>query len=60
MEDRDRLCCLTLDEMEIAVGLQYDPSSKQIIGDSTLPGHSGAANHALVLMLSGMCGALGS
>jgi hypothetical protein len=37
--------------MEIALGLEYDPSSKEVIGDVTLPGCSGTAKHALVAML---------
>lgn len=53
MEERDRLCCLTLDEMEIKTAVEYDVSSKQVLGKVTLPGHSGTANHALVVMLGG-------
>lgn len=53
MNERDRLCCLTLDEMEISQAVEYDPSSKRIIGDVTLPEHDGIANHGLVLMLGG-------
>ena len=53
MAERDRLCCLTLDEMEITAALEYDFGSKQILGDVTLPGMDGKANHALVVMLGG-------
>lgn len=54
MDEKDRLCCLTLDEMEIKRSVEYDASSKQVLGDVTLPGSSGEANHALVFMLGGM------
>lgn len=53
MEERDRLCCLSLDEMETKKVVEYDPSNQQVIGDVTLAGSSGEANHALVSMLGG-------
>ena len=53
MEERDRLCCLTLDEMEISAATEYDASSKSVLGDVTIPGHDGQATHALVVMLGG-------
>lgn len=54
METKDRLCCLSLDEMEISKSYDFDPSCKQVLGDVTLPGHHGQANHALVVMLGGI------
>lgn len=51
--DLDKLCCLSLDEMELKQAIEYDPSSKTVLGQITLPGHSGHANHALVFMLGG-------
>lgn len=42
-----------MDEMEIKQAVEYDASSKIILGDITLPGHNGKANHALVFMLGG-------
>lgn len=53
MDDRDRRCCLTLDEMEISPSLEYDSSSKSALGDITLPNQQGSANHLLVFMLAG-------
>ena len=53
MNPRDRYCWLTLDEMEIKQGTDYDPSSQTVLSDATLPGSSGQANHALVVMLGG-------
>lgn len=53
MSDIDKLCCLTLDEMEIKKAVEYDPSSKTVLGKITLPGHQGEANHGLVFMLGG-------
>jgi hypothetical protein len=38
MEERDKLRCLSLDEMEIKPSYEYDPSSKKVLGDITLPG----------------------
>lgn len=53
MDKQDRLCCLTLDEMEITRAVEYDSGSRQVLGDVTLPGHNGPASHALVVMLGG-------
>lgn len=53
MEERDKLCCLTLDEMEISPSVEYDPSSKQVIGDVTIKDHEGQATHGLPFMLGG-------
>lgn len=53
-EPRDKLCCLSLDEMEITSCYEYDGSSKCILGDSTMEGSVGRANHGLVFMLGGM------
>jgi hypothetical protein len=39
--------------MEIKQSYDYDPSSKQVLGDVTLPGNTGPANHALAVMLGG-------
>ena len=39
MEDeRDCLCCLTLDEMEITSRTEYDAGSRTVLGDCTLGG----------------------
>ena len=54
LNTKERECCLTLDEMSLRVGLQFDRSSGCLRGDVTLPGHSGGANHALVVMLGGV------
>ena len=53
MEPRNRICCLTLDEMAITSSYEYDVSSRTVLGDVTLPNHTGQASHALVLMLGG-------
>lgn len=50
----EKVCCLTLDEMSITPNIEYDQSSGQLIGNVTLPGHSGIATHALVFMLGGI------
>jgi hypothetical protein len=54
MKAEERECCLTLDEMSIAAGVDFDIRSGSFIGDVTLPGHSGAATHGLVFMLGGI------
>ena len=54
MKPEEKECCLTLDEMCIQPGLQYDQSSSCLRGNVTLPGHSGIATHALVFMLGGI------
>lgn len=54
MNTKDRLRCLTLDEMEMTSSVQYNDSSKSVLGNVTLPGRTGQANHALVVMLGGM------
>ena len=53
MAEKERKCCLTLDELKINEGLEYDRSSGSIIGMSTLPGHTHPATHGLVFMLAG-------
>lgn len=55
MKPNDRYCSLTLDEMSIASKIEYDSSSGSILGNVTLPNHSGPATHGLVFMLSGVC-----
>ena len=54
MDDMDKLCCLTLGEMEIKKAAEFDNSSWSILGKITLSGHSGEANHGLVFMLGDM------
>lgn len=51
-DEKDRLCCLTLDEMAITSRIEYDPSCKSVLGDATL-GPAVLATHALVFMLGG-------
>ena len=53
MKECDRICCLSLDEMEITAAYEYDAGSKQVRGEVTLPGHRGQASHGLVIMLGG-------
>lgn len=53
MEESDKLCCLTVDEMQIQSRVEYDANLKCVLGDVTVPGHEGEANHALVFMLGG-------
>lgn len=50
----ERKCVLTLDEMNLEVGWNYDPKSGSYYGNVTLPEHSGPATHALTFMLGGL------
>ena len=54
MSVHERECCLTLDEMSIAAGVEFDTRSGHFIGDVTLPDHTGVATHSLVFMLGGI------
>lgn len=54
MSDKERACCLTLDEMSLKSKVDMDPSQGCLIGGVTLPDHHGLANHALVFMLGGI------
>jgi len=49
IHERER--CLTLDEMSIAAGVEFDTRSGHFIGDVTLPDHTGVATHSSVFML---------
>ena len=53
MKSEERLCCLTLDDMSITSNVEYDGSSGQLLGEVTLPGHTGIVTHGLVFMLGG-------
>ena len=54
MSTEEKQCVLTLDEMAIKPAVELDNRTGHFIGDVTLPGHSGAATHALVFMLGGI------
>lgn len=54
MSSHEKNCAITLDEMAITSSNIFDPSSKQYIGDVTLPQHKGIAKNALVVMLGGI------
>ena len=53
MAEKEKMCCLTLDELKIKESIEYDRSSGTLLGKSTLPGHSLPATHSLVFMLAG-------
>jgi hypothetical protein len=51
-KNEERLCCLTMDEMSIKAGLDYDKKSDAFIGDVTLPSKSQEkASKALVFQV---------
>lgn len=54
MVEDEKKCVLTLDEMSLSVGYNYDAKSGRCYGDVTLPDHDGPATHALVFMLGGL------
>ena len=56
MSEKDKRCCLTLDELSIKTELQYDSSTGTILGNVTLPDHPPTpSTKGLVFMLSGLC-----
>ena len=54
MNDKEKDCALTLDEMSITPSVEYDTRTGRLMGEVSLPGHSGKATHAMVFMLSGI------
>ena len=54
MNEHERKCCLTLDEMALSANIDYDASTGTVIGNADLPGCTGLATHAYVFMLGGM------
>ncbi len=54
MNIKDKNCCLSVDEMEIASYQDFDTSKKSFIGNVTL-GKLGIAKHYTVVMLRGLC-----
>lgn len=54
MQEKERDCSLTIDEMSISPSTEYDMRTGRIMGEVTLPGHSGRATHAMVFMLAGI------
>ena len=54
MHDKEKYCALSLDEMSITPSSEYDTRTGRLMGEVTLPGHSGRATHAMVFMLSGI------
>lgn len=54
MNEKERHCALTIDEMSISQSVEYDTRSGRLLGSATLPGHSGKATHAMVFMLAGI------
>lgn len=50
----ERKCVLTLDEIVLKAGWNYDPKLGCCFGDVTLPNHDGEATHALTFMLGGI------
>lgn len=54
MQEEERRCVLTLDEMTLKVGYNLDIKSGCCYGEVTLPGHTGDATKALAFMLGGI------
>lgn len=53
-KETDKDCMLVLDEMSVIAGNIYDNSIKEMIGQITLPDHSGEADEALVFLIAGL------
>ena len=54
MNDMEKECTLTLDEMAISEGVELHMGTGRLFGDVTLPQHTGEATHACVFMLAGI------
>jgi len=54
LHDKEKDCALTLDEMSITTSTEFDTRTGRLMGQVTLPGHSGQATHAMVFMLAGI------
>jgi len=54
MQEHEKLCALTFDEMSIIPAIEIDKTSKAHIGYITIPNQLGSATHGLVFMLSGI------
>jgi len=54
LHEKERECCLFLDEMSVKTSLDYDIRTENFVGDVTLPQHSGTATHALVFVVAGI------
>ncbi|KAJ3640491.1 hypothetical protein Zmor_003785 [Zophobas morio] len=54
MTEHEKDCVIVLDEMAISSSNVFDNSSKQFVGNVTLPSHSGIATQALAIMLGGI------
>ena len=59
MNDYERKCILTLDEMSLKQRVDFDKSTGSIFGRSTLGDDKEIASHGLVFMLSGKWLAIG-
>lgn len=54
MSPYERLCSITLDETSIKSRNEYDVSTGKVLGFVNLPGHTGIATKALVVMICGV------
>ena len=52
----ERKVVLVCDEMKIQEGLSHDANLGKSLGDVTLPGHSGVADHACTWMIGSISG----
>ena len=53
MNEMEKKCVLTLDEMSIIPSIEMHLGTGRLFGNKTLPGHKCKATHALVFMLTG-------
>ncbi len=54
LNEQERWCSLTMDEMSIRKSIDYDVKSDSFMGYVTLPGHDGEASKALCVQLGGL------
>lgn len=54
MREMDKNVILLLDEMTIQESLEYNKGTDELVGNVTLPHHTGSATHALVFYICGL------
>ena len=54
MNEEEKFCCITLDEMSVLLSIEYDSSTSQLVANVNLPNHTGQSTHGLVFMLAGI------
>lgn len=54
MEESDRFCCMSIDEMEINPQISYDKHRKEMFGNVTIGNSTKEGNKLLVILIRGV------